>query len=97
VADCICLMGLQKHEAVPVDTHIFQLTKELYSAHCPLPGRERKSGVGKKEHEIIGIARLMKAFVNSAIAILSFRHFLPAKVRPLCWMGPIRPIYLTTA
>ena len=47
-------MGLQKHEAVPVDTHIFQITKEFYPAQCALSGGKRKSGVGKKDHEIIG-------------------------------------------
>lgn len=30
VADCICLMALDKSEAVPVDTHVWQLTSKLY-------------------------------------------------------------------
>lgn len=33
VADCVCLMSLDKTEAVPVDTHIFQLVKKLYLPH----------------------------------------------------------------
>ena len=30
VADCICLMSLDKHEAVPVDTHVWQVAKRQY-------------------------------------------------------------------
>lgn len=35
VADCVCLMAMDKLEAVPVDTHVWQLTLRDY----------RKSGV----------------------------------------------------
>lgn len=31
VSDCICLMSLKKHEAIPVDTHIFQVAIEHYN------------------------------------------------------------------
>ncbi|ORY01248.1 DNA glycosylase [Basidiobolus meristosporus CBS 931.73] len=30
VADCVCLMSLDKHEAVPVDTHVWQIAKRDY-------------------------------------------------------------------
>lgn len=30
VADCVCLMSLDKHEAVPVDTHVWQITAKHY-------------------------------------------------------------------
>lgn len=30
VADCVCLMSLDKHEAVPVDTHVWQITTKHY-------------------------------------------------------------------
>jgi N-glycosylase/DNA lyase len=30
IADCICLFGLLKDEAVPVDTHVWALAKELF-------------------------------------------------------------------
>ncbi|XP_078344880.1 N-glycosylase/DNA lyase-like isoform X2 [Oculina patagonica] len=30
VADCVCLMSLDKHEAVPVDTHLWQITAKHY-------------------------------------------------------------------
>ncbi len=30
IADCVCLFSLDKHQAVPVDTHIYQLAKRLF-------------------------------------------------------------------
>ncbi|PAV75746.1 hypothetical protein WR25_11700 [Diploscapter pachys] len=30
VADCIALMAMQKHEVVPVDTHVFEVTRKIY-------------------------------------------------------------------
>lgn len=33
VADCICLMSLDKYEAIPVDTHIWQVTVKDYLPH----------------------------------------------------------------
>lgn len=33
VADCVCLMALDKPEAVPVDTHIRQIAARKYGHH----------------------------------------------------------------
>ncbi|CAL1268838.1 unnamed protein product [Larinioides sclopetarius] len=33
VADCICLMSLDKYDAIPVDTHIWQVTLKDYMPH----------------------------------------------------------------
>ncbi|EDO37002.1 predicted protein [Nematostella vectensis] len=30
VADCVCLMSLDKHSAIPVDTHVWQITAKCY-------------------------------------------------------------------
>jgi len=30
VADCVCLMSLDKTNAIPVDTHIWQITSQYY-------------------------------------------------------------------
>jgi N-glycosylase/DNA lyase len=32
IADCVCCFALDKDEAVPVDTHVFQLTRDRYMA-----------------------------------------------------------------
>lgn len=31
VADCVCLMSLDKSEAVPVDTHVWQIARRDYN------------------------------------------------------------------
>lgn len=33
VADCVCLMALDKPEAVPIDTHVWQVTTKYYLPH----------------------------------------------------------------
>ena len=37
VAACVCLFALDKHEAIPVDTHVWQLALRYYTPH--LKGR----------------------------------------------------------
>lgn len=41
VADCVCLMSLEKHNAVPVDTHVLQIALRDYS----IPGLKSKSSL----------------------------------------------------
>ena len=33
VAACICLFALDKYEAIPVDTHVWQLAVRYYTPH----------------------------------------------------------------
>lgn len=35
IADCVCLFALRKDEAVPVDTHIWAVARELFGARVP--------------------------------------------------------------
>ncbi|XP_055339014.1 N-glycosylase/DNA lyase-like [Paramacrobiotus metropolitanus] len=49
VADCICLMSLGHHQAVPVDTHVFSVTAQHYLPHL----RQVKS-VTKRVYNEIG-------------------------------------------
>ena len=33
MAACICLFALDKHEAIPVDTHVWQVSTRYYTPH----------------------------------------------------------------
>jgi len=33
VAACVCLFALDKHEAIPVDTHVWQVATRYYTPH----------------------------------------------------------------
>lgn len=35
IADCVCLFSLEKDEAVPVDTHIWAVAKEIFQCEIP--------------------------------------------------------------
>ncbi|KAM6414027.1 N-glycosylase/DNA lyase [Rhynochetos jubatus] len=48
VADCVCLMALDKAEAVPVDTHIWRIARQRYGV--ALPGRS----LTPRTHQRIG-------------------------------------------
>ncbi len=53
IADCVCLFSLDKTEAVPVDTHVWQLAKNLYFPDWP----ERKSLTGAAYNLVAGTFR----------------------------------------
>lgn len=53
VADCVCLMSLDKTRAVPVDTHIFKLASHLYFT-APDDGSVGAKSLTKKKYEQIG-------------------------------------------
>ncbi|XP_070586798.1 N-glycosylase/DNA lyase-like isoform X2 [Erythrolamprus reginae] len=50
VADCVCLMALDKTEAVPVDTHIWQVAKRYYGQELGMGARS----VTERVHREIG-------------------------------------------
>jgi len=51
VADCVCLMSLDKAEAVPVDTHVWQIARRDYSV---APGNNQKSITDKLHRDLGG-------------------------------------------
>lgn len=51
VADCVCLMALDKAEAVPVDTHVWRIARQRYGA--VLGGRS----LTPRAHQEIGEGR----------------------------------------
>lgn len=50
VADCVCLMSLDKHDAIPVDTHMWQIAAREY-----LPHLKKLKNVTDKAYKEIGI------------------------------------------
>ena len=50
VADCVCLMSLDKTEAVPVDTHMWQIAQRDY-----LPHLKKYKSLTDKIYEEIGL------------------------------------------
>jgi N-glycosylase/DNA lyase len=53
IADCVCLFALDKTEAVPVDTHVWQLARDLYFPSWP----ERKSLTSAAYNTVAGAFR----------------------------------------
>ncbi|XP_021115918.1 N-glycosylase/DNA lyase isoform X2 [Heterocephalus glaber] len=51
VADCICLMALDKPQAVPVDIHVWQIAKRDYSWH---PSTSRAKGPSPQANKELG-------------------------------------------
>ncbi|GAB6021920.1 8-oxoguanine glycosylase ogg1 [Chamberlinius hualienensis] len=49
VADCVCLMALDKTQAIPVDTHIFQIAAKTY-----LPSLKSRKSLTDKTYKEIG-------------------------------------------
>ena len=49
VADCVCLLSLDKSEAIPVDTHVWQITSKHY-----LPSLTKTKSLTDKVYKEIG-------------------------------------------
>lgn len=47
VADCVCLMSLDKHDAIPVDTHVYQIAKRDYKL------KSKGETITKQTYEIV--------------------------------------------
>lgn len=54
VADCICLMALDKPQAVPVDVHVWQIAQRDYSWH---PTTTQSKGPSPQANKELGKER----------------------------------------
>ena len=50
VADCVCLMSLDKTEAIPVDTHVWQISLRDYD----IPELKKTKSLTDKAYKTIG-------------------------------------------
>jgi N-glycosylase/DNA lyase len=50
VADCVCLMSLDKTDAIPVDTHVWQISCRDYN----IPGLKKSKSLTNKAYKAIG-------------------------------------------
>lgn len=55
VADCICLMALDKPQAVPVDVHVWQIAQRDYSWH---PSTSQAKGPSPQTNKELGKERV---------------------------------------
>lgn len=55
VADCVCLMSLDKHDCIPVDTHVWQIAKRDYNFKTKKTSGDKATALTKAEYEEIGI------------------------------------------
>ncbi|RHZ75961.1 hypothetical protein Glove_208g75 [Diversispora epigaea] len=51
VADCVCLMSLDKHNAIPVDTHVWQIAKREYGFNS---GNKGSKTLTSRAYEAVG-------------------------------------------
>ena len=72
IADCVCLFALDKTEAVPVDTHVWQLAKNLYFPDWP----EKKSLTETAYNQVADAFRLrFGELAGYAQNFLFYDHF----------------------
>ena len=83
VAACVCLFSLDKHAAIPVDTHVWQLAVEHYT-----PGLEGKSltprVMDEVEGAIVGVFGDYAGWAHNTLFIAELAHvraILPESLR----------------
>lgn len=56
VADCICLMSMDKCDAIPIDTHVFQAAMRYYVKYPQISKHKAAKSVTPKIYKDIGMA-----------------------------------------
>lgn len=68
VADCVCLMGLNKLEAVPVDTHVWRVAQRDYQVQA------RSSSLTSKTYQEVGMCVKL---IFCCLSLLSLVLYIP--------------------
>ncbi|CAG0914477.1 unnamed protein product [Notodromas monacha] len=94
VADCICLMSLDHLEAVPVDTHVFQIAARDY-----LPELRGTKTVTSRIYSLIGdhfrdLYGLQAGWAHSVLFSADLRRFADLKSAEVCALVPV--VFLVT-
>lgn len=82
VADCVCLMGLQKYEAVPVDVHIWRVSEKLYG--LKVNGKNLSLAVYKQIGTIPAQDMCVRLCVNKCIRKFTFTNGISGNVHVYC-------------
>ncbi|XP_074602365.1 8-oxoguanine DNA glycosylase isoform X2 [Brevipalpus obovatus] len=82
VADCVCLMSLDKHEAIPVDTHVWKIALTTYLPHL----KRTKSMTDRSYREIGDFFRKhfgsYAGWAHSILFAADLKRFQEAAVEP---------------
>ena len=83
VAACVCLFSLDKHEAIPVDTHVWQLAVEHYTPN--LEGKSLTPRVMMEvEEAIVGVFGAYAGWAHNTLFVAELAHVragLPEELR----------------
>jgi N-glycosylase/DNA lyase len=74
IADCVCLFAMAKDQAVPVDTHVWNLTRELY-----LPGLRGKSPTASGYAQVLAYYHTHFKKAGWAQQYLFYDHLLASR------------------
>ena len=74
IADCVCLFAMAKDQAVPVDTHVWNLTRELY-----LPGLRGKSPTASGYAQVLAYYHTHFQKAGWAQQYLFYDHLLASR------------------
>ena len=76
IADCVCLFAMRKDQAVPVDTHVWQLTRDRY-----LPSLKGKSVSTSGYAQVLGFFQSRFEKAGWAQQYLFYDHLLESRAK----------------
>ena len=72
MADCVCLMSLDKTDAIPVDTHIWQISCRDYN----IPELKKSKSLTNKAYKAIGNSLNLWRFFGRLTVLLALVTFI---------------------